>query len=81
MSEKTKRPRGRPRKNVSDAETAPVQTLERGLNVLSLLALERRSSLTDIALRAGMGTSTAYRLLTTLQTIDLPNSTKTRRNG
>ena len=67
MSEVTKRPRGRPRKTFSDAEAAPVQTLERGLNLLSLLARERRSSLTDIALRAGMGTSTAYRLLTTLQ--------------
>lgn len=68
MNEIVKRPRGRPRKHPSEAESTPVQALERGLNLLSLLAKERRTSLTEIALRAGMPPSTAHRLLMTLQT-------------
>lgn len=67
MNEIAKRPRGRPRKQFTESETAPVQALERGLQLLSLLARERRSSLTEIALRAGMPPSTAHRLLMTLQ--------------
>ncbi|MEM0950368.1 MAG: HTH-type transcriptional regulator BhcR [Pseudomonadota bacterium] len=67
MNEIVKRPRGRPRKQFAEAETAPVQALERGLHLLTLLARERRSSLTEIALRAGMAPSTAHRLLMTLQ--------------
>lgn len=67
MNEPIKRPRGRPRKHPSDADGAPVQALERGLHLLSLLARERRTTLTEIALRAGMPPSTAHRLLMTLQ--------------
>ncbi|MEL7463737.1 MAG: HTH-type transcriptional regulator BhcR [Pseudomonadota bacterium] len=62
-----KRPRGRPRKHPSDGENAPVQALERGLQLLSLLARDARSTLTEIALSAGMPPSTAHRLLMTLQ--------------
>ncbi|MEO1491430.1 MAG: HTH-type transcriptional regulator BhcR [Pseudomonadota bacterium] len=67
MDEIVKRPRGRPRKQSAEKEGAPVQALERGLHLLNLLARERRTSLTEIALRAGMPPSTAHRLLTTLQ--------------
>ncbi|MEL6792344.1 MAG: IclR family transcriptional regulator, partial [Pseudomonadota bacterium] len=62
-----KRPRGRPRKHPSDGENAPVQALERGLQLLSMLSREPRSTLTEIALSAGMPPSTAHRLLMTLQ--------------
>lgn len=67
MNEPAKRRRGRPRKHPSEGEAAPVQALERGLHLLSLLAKERQTSLTEIALRAGMPPSTAHRLLMTLQ--------------
>jgi len=68
MDEITRRPRGRPRKHPSETDGAPVQALERGLNLLKLLASDRECSLTELAMRAGMPPSTAHRLLTTLQT-------------
>lgn len=67
MNEIAKRPRGRPRKHPSEAESSPVQALDRGLNLLRLLAAERGISLSDLAMQAGVPTSTAHRLLTTLQ--------------
>lgn len=67
MDQIVKRPRGRPRKHPSDGEAAPVQALERGLQILTLLSREPRSSLKEIALSAGMPPSTAHRLLMTLQ--------------
>lgn len=67
MTETVKRPRGRPRKHPSEADNSPVQALDRGLNILKLLATERDASLSDLAMRAGVPTSTAHRLLTTLQ--------------
>lgn len=67
MNEITKRPRGRPRKHVSETDSSPVQALDRGLNLLKLLATERDVSLTDLAMQAGVPTSTTHRLLTTLQ--------------
>ncbi len=62
-----KRPRGRPRKDPSDSSPATAQALDRGLHLLSLLASEQRSALSELALRAGMPPSTAHRLLTTMQ--------------
>ena len=67
MSDVAKRPRGRPRKHPSETEGTTVVALERGLQLLGLLARDRRISLTEIALRAGMPPSTAHRLLMTLQ--------------
>lgn len=67
MTENGKRPRGRPRKHPSEAENSPVQALERGLNLLKILARDRHASLSDLAMRAGMPTSSAHRLLATLQ--------------
>ncbi len=67
MAEVMKRPRGRPRKSAPSADVTTVQALERGLQLLSLLATERRISLTELALRAGMPPSTAHRLLGTLE--------------
>ena len=63
----TKRPRGRPRKDISEREGFTVLALERGLKILSILAREGHSSLSAIAMRAGMPPSTAHRLLMTLQ--------------
>ncbi len=62
-----RRPRGRPRKHTRDADVGTVQTLTRGLEVLSLLAREQRVTLTNLALQIGMPPSTAHRLLMTLQ--------------
>ncbi|MEM6622793.1 MAG: HTH-type transcriptional regulator BhcR [Pseudomonadota bacterium] len=62
-----KRSRGRPRTTSADAPAAAAQALDRGLHLLRILSRERRSNLTEIALRAGMPASTAHRLLTTMQ--------------
>lgn len=62
-----KRSRGRPRAAASDTPTASAQALDRGLHLLALLARERKATLTEIALSAGMPPSTAHRLLTTMQ--------------
>ncbi len=67
MDQVVKRPRGRPRKQVTASDATTVQALERGLQLLSLLARERKTTLTEIALSAGMAPSTAHRLLITLQ--------------
>ena len=62
-----KRSRGRPRKPVADADAGTVRALDRGLQLLRLLAREHRITLSNIAMQAGMPPSTAHRLLTTLQ--------------
>lgn len=62
-----KRPRGRPRKAAPGQEAATVQALDRGLQLLALLARQRRIGLSALALSAGMPPSTAHRLLGTLQ--------------
>lgn len=49
------------------ADTGSVRTLERGLSVLSALAELREGTLTQVAKRAGLSASTAYRLLETLR--------------
>jgi len=67
MDQMVRRGRGRPRKAAGDGEPTTVQALDRGLQLLSLLAKERRSNLTELALRVGMPPSSAHRLLMTLQ--------------
>ncbi len=62
-----KRPRGRPRKIISESTQGTVQALDRGLMLLETLAKEGSSSVTDIALTVGLPTSTAHRILSTLQ--------------
>lgn len=62
-----KRSRGRPRGTNGDTPATAAQALDRGLHLLALLARERKSTLTEIALSAGMPPSTAHRLLTTMQ--------------
>lgn len=59
--------RGRPRGTGAEAGAGSVQTLERALSLLSLLARSETATLTELALRAGVPPSSAHRLLTTLQ--------------
>lgn len=62
-----KRPRGRPRKNGAEVDAGTVQALDRGLQLLGLLAKEHRITLSTLAMQIGMPPSTAHRLLMTLQ--------------
>lgn len=69
MAETTqiRRPRGRPRSTGGAQATASVQSLDRALNLLKLVAASDGISLTDLSQRAGIAPSTAHRLLMTLQ--------------
>lgn len=61
-----RRPRGRPRSEAAAAAPEPVKGLDTGLVVLRALAVERRATLTNLALSADTSPSTAYRTLATL---------------
>ena len=52
---------------MSEAETGTVRALDRGLQLLHLLAREHRVTLSSLAMQVGMPPSTAHRLLRTLQ--------------
>ncbi len=67
MAEQTTRTRGRPRSLSPDTNSATVQALDRGLQLLAIVAKENKTTLTELALRVGMPASTAHRLLVTLQ--------------
>ena len=67
MTEQTKRQRGRPRNPFSENGSTTVQSLDRALGLLKALSLSRSSTLTDIAMTAGVPAPTAYRILATLQ--------------
>ncbi|CAH0991160.1 Transcriptional repressor IclR [Sinobacterium norvegicum] len=69
MSDDTpkKRPRGRPKSSASELPGAPIQALDRGINLLITLAKEDQVSLSDLALSVGMPPSTAHRMLGTLE--------------
>jgi IclR family acetate operon transcriptional repressor len=62
-----RRRRGRPRLAPAEAEDAPVQSLDRAMALLAELAEADGLTLTDLAGRAEMPMSTAYRMLLTLQ--------------
>jgi len=67
MAEQTTRTRGRPRSLSPDTNSTTVQALDRGLQLLAIVAKENKTTLTELALRVGMPASTAHRLLVTLQ--------------
>lgn len=67
MAERVKRNRGRPRTVDGPKEAGVVQALDRGLNLLTMLARDGSSTLTDLSLKSGMPPSTAHRLLTTME--------------
>jgi IclR family acetate operon transcriptional repressor len=65
-----KRPRGRPPSIRSAQAAASVQSLDRALALLELIAQEDGLTLTELAQRAGVPPSTAHRILGTLQAHD-----------
>lgn len=66
-----KRTRGRPRLDRQDTDLGTVRSLDRGIQLLRVLAKEGDLTLTDLALRVGLPISTAHRLLATMQQNDI----------
>jgi len=62
-----KRSRGRPRGSAAMPEAASVQSLDRAVALMKLVAAGSGLSLTEISQQSGLAASTAYRMLTTLQ--------------
>ncbi|CAN7767616.1 HTH-type transcriptional regulator BhcR [Mesorhizobium sp. LjNodule214] len=67
METTEKRQRGRPRAFNGPSEAASVQSLDRALRILAIVAEGSGLSLSEIAAQSGLAASTAYRMLTTLQ--------------
>lgn len=67
MAVQMKRPRGRPRLLDGPKEGETVQSLDRSIALLTLIAQEAGLTLTQAANAAGLAPSTAHRILTTLQ--------------
>ncbi|MGX5842894.1 HTH-type transcriptional regulator BhcR [Mesorhizobium sp. ArgA1] len=67
METSEKRQRGRPRAFNGPAEAGSVQSLDRALRILAIVAEGSGLSLSEIAGRSELAASTAYRMLTTLQ--------------
>lgn len=67
MAAHEKRSRGRPRKDEGAAGQGTVQSLDRAIALLKLVAQGSGLSLTEVSGAAGLAPSTAYRMLTTLQ--------------
>jgi IclR family acetate operon transcriptional repressor len=62
-----KKQRGRPRNPIPETGQGTVIALDRGLVVLQALASEGNMSLTDLSLKVGVPTSSAHRILMTLE--------------
>lgn len=62
-----KRQRGRPRGPAAAIEAGSVQSLDRAVGLMQLVAAGNGLSLTELAQQSGLAPSTAYRMLTTLQ--------------
>ncbi|WP_265518290.1 HTH-type transcriptional regulator BhcR [Nitratireductor luteus] len=67
MPQKTGRARGRPRSFHDTSENTLIQSLDRAMEVLKVVARGGGLSLTEIADVSGQSASTAYRILITLQ--------------
>src|SRR5262245_57193704 len=67
METAEKRQRGRPRSFNGPAENSSVQSLDRALRILAIVAHGSGLSLSEIASATGLAASTAYRMLTTLE--------------
>lgn len=67
METSEKRQRGRPRAFNGPAEATSVQSLDRALRILAIVAKGSGLSLSEIAASSGLAASTAYRMLTTLE--------------
>jgi IclR family acetate operon transcriptional repressor len=67
MDATEKRQRGRPRAFSPSPDTGHVQSLDRALRILAIVAEGSGLSLSEIAAKSGLAASTAYRMLTTLE--------------
>ena len=67
MDKPVKRQRGRPRSFHGPSEANSVQSLDRAMKVLALVAEADGLSLSEVADGAGLPASTVYRMLTTLE--------------
>ncbi|MFC3207940.1 HTH-type transcriptional regulator BhcR [Aquamicrobium soli] len=67
MDKIEKRQRGRPRAFNGPADAGTVQSLDRGLRILAIVAEGTGLSLSEVAEASGLPASTAYRMLTTLE--------------
>lgn len=65
--EPSTRRRGRPRSAAPDSEEGTVRALDRGIQLLRILAKHGSLNLTDLSLHVGMPPSTVHRLLMTLK--------------
>jgi IclR family acetate operon transcriptional repressor len=79
MQAPEKRQRGRPRAFNASPEANAVQSLDRGLRILSIVAEADGLSLSEVAERSGIAASTAYRMLTTLETHGMVEFEKTEQ--
>lgn len=77
--ETEKRQRGRPRSFNSHGEPSPVQSLDRALRILAIVAQEDGLSLSEVAASAELAPSTAYRMLTTLENHGMVEFEKTEQ--
>lgn len=67
MESVEKRQRGRPRAFNPSPDAGPVQSLDRALRILAIVARASGLSLSEIADQSGIAAATAYRMLTTLE--------------
>jgi IclR family acetate operon transcriptional repressor len=67
VTQKISRARGRPRSFHNTADTTLIQSLDRAMEVLKVVAGANGLSLTEIAQASGQAASTAYRILITLE--------------
>jgi IclR family acetate operon transcriptional repressor len=67
MEQAEKRQRGRPRAFSPSPDAGPVQSLDRALRILAIVARASGLSLSEIADQSGIAAATAYRMLTTLE--------------
>ena len=68
METPEKRQRGRPRAFNAQPDATAVQSLDRAMRVLGIVASGDGLSLSEIANASGVPASTAYRMLATLET-------------
>lgn len=74
-----KRQRGRPRAFNAPAEATSVQSLDRALRILAIVAEVDGLSLSEVSLRSELAASTAYRMLTTLEAHGMVEFDKTEQ--
>jgi IclR family acetate operon transcriptional repressor len=67
MENTEKRQRGRPRSFNAPPDSSSVQSLDRALKILAIVAEGDGLSLSEVSARSGLAASTAYRMLTTLE--------------